>query len=108
MRLSFLRLASAVLLGAVLFLIPVCGTAQQLIIKGEFGLMSGSMPPPGFYAGAFGSLTWADEIRGPDGEKFSGPELDQQAFGPPCSGCRISRFSAATTASWPSCRSRIS
>lgn len=82
MGLSFMRALSVGLLGLVLLLVPVSGAAQQLIIKGEFGLMSGTMAPPGFYAGALGSLTWADEIRGPDGEKFSGPELDQQIFGP--------------------------
>ena len=56
--------------------------AQQLIIKGEYGLMSGTMAPPGFYVGAFGSGAFADELVGPDGNAIDGPNLDQWAFGP--------------------------
>jgi hypothetical protein len=40
--------------------------AQQLILKGEYGLMAGTQPPPGLYAGILGgnysatvSVPWA-------------------------------------------------
>ena len=43
------------------------GMAQQLILKGEFGLMAGTMAPPGLYAGAIGVINWSDTLKGPDG-----------------------------------------
>jgi hypothetical protein len=31
--------------------------AQQLIIKGEFGMKAGTMPDPGLYVGMFGNIS---------------------------------------------------
>jgi len=56
--------------------------AQQLIIKGMYGMMSGTQAPPGLYAGAFGAVSWADQIRGPNGNSLKGPNLTQELFGP--------------------------
>jgi hypothetical protein len=58
------------------------GRGQQLILKGEFGMKAGVMPPPGLYAGMFGWGNFADELVGPDKNSIEGPELDQYAFGP--------------------------
>jgi hypothetical protein len=57
-------------------------SAQQLIIKGMYGLMSGTQAPPGVYAGAFGAVSFADEIKGPNGNAVKGPDLTQEMFGP--------------------------
>jgi len=57
-------------------------SAQQLIIKGEFGNKGGVMPPPGLYAGMFGAFSWADELVGPNKNAVDGPNLNQYAFGP--------------------------
>ena len=56
--------------------------AQQLIIKGMYGMMSGTQAPPGVYAGMFGAVDWANEIKGPNGNAVKGPELTQELFGP--------------------------
>ena len=58
--------------------------AQQLIIKGMYGMMAGTQPPPGLYAGMFGNINWADEIKGPNGNSpvQHGPNLTQEIFGP--------------------------
>jgi hypothetical protein len=56
--------------------------AQQLIIKGMYGMMSGTQAPPGVYAGAFGAVSWADTIKGPNGNSAEGPNLTQELFGP--------------------------
>jgi len=57
-------------------------SAQQLIIKGEYGNKGGTLPAPGLYAGMLGSVTWADELVGPDKNAVSGPKLTQEIFGP--------------------------
>ena len=56
--------------------------AQQLIIKGEFGMKAGTMPPPGLYAGMFGNINWDDEIKTGGGDTLHGPRLTQELFGP--------------------------
>jgi hypothetical protein len=56
--------------------------AQQLIIKGMYGMMSGTQAPPGVYAGMFGAVSFADQIKGPNGNSVEGPELTQEMFGP--------------------------
>jgi len=56
--------------------------AQQLILKGEYGMMAGTTPPPGLYAGMFGSFDWADELKTPAGNTIHGPKLTQEVFGP--------------------------
>ncbi len=56
--------------------------AQQLIIKGMYGMMAGTQAPPGLYAGMFAGISWADEIRGPNGNAVKGPNLTQELFGP--------------------------
>lgn len=55
--------------------------AQQLIIKGEFGMKAGTMPDPGLYVGMFGNIAWADEIK-LDNSTIHGPKLTQEIFGP--------------------------
>ncbi len=62
--------------------LATAGSAQQLILKGEFGNKGGVMPPPGVYAGMFGSLTWDDQLVGPDKVVIDGPDVNQQIFGP--------------------------
>jgi hypothetical protein len=58
--------------------------AQQLIIKGMYGMMSGTQAPPGLYMGMFGAIDWSDEVRGPNGNTppVKGPTLTQELFGP--------------------------
>jgi hypothetical protein len=55
--------------------------AQQLILKGEFGMKAGTMPDPGLYVGMFGDISWADEIK-LDNATIHGPKLTQEVFGP--------------------------
>jgi len=56
--------------------------AQQIIIKGMYGMKEGTMAPPGLYAGMFGAFSWADDLKTPAGDTVHGPKLDQQIFGP--------------------------
>ncbi|HTO75026.1 MAG TPA: transporter [Thermoanaerobaculia bacterium] len=58
--------------------------AQQLILKGEYGLMAGTQAPPGLYAGLLGGISWADELRGPNGNKVPSGDasFNQYYFGP--------------------------
>ena len=69
---------------AAAWLLLVAGNAgaQQLIIKGEYGMMAGTMAPPGFYAGAFGSINWADDLKTASGDTIHGPKITQEVFGP--------------------------
>jgi len=67
---------------AGLFALTGSAGAQQLIIKGMYGMMAGTQAPPGLYAGAFGAVSWADQIRGPNGNSLNGPTLTQEIFGP--------------------------
>lgn len=63
-------------------LAPLAASGQQLIIKGMYGIMSGTMAPPGLYAGMFGTVGWADELKTASGDTFHGPKLTQEIFGP--------------------------
>ena len=74
-------LVTASLALALCAVAPQAG-AQQLIIKGMYGMMAGTQAPPGVYAGMFGAVSWADEIRGPNGNAVKGPTLTQELFGP--------------------------
>src|SRR5262245_33917258 len=56
--------------------------AQQLIIKGQYGMMAGTMPPPGFYAGMWGDIDWATELKTGTGDTIPGPKLTEEVFGP--------------------------
>ncbi|MBK9063633.1 MAG: transporter [Acidobacteria bacterium] len=57
--------------------------AQQLILKGEYGLMAGTQPPPGLYAGILGGYNRADELKGPRGETVpTQGSLNQYYIGP--------------------------
>ena len=56
--------------------------AQQLIIKGMYGMKAGTMPDPGLYAGMFGNIEWDDEIKNGNGDTLHGPKLTQEIFGP--------------------------
>ena len=47
--------------------------AQQLIVKGEYGMMAGVTPPPGFYGGMWGSIDWASELKTANGDSIDGP-----------------------------------
>ena len=78
------RTLAVLVFGFALGLAPGRAAAQQLIIKGEFGLKAGTQPPPGFYAGMFGAINWNDELRGPDGRSVpsEGGSLNQYLFGP--------------------------
>lgn len=68
-------------LAAIAFAAPRAA-AQQIIIKGMYGMKEGTMAPPGLYVGMFGALSWADELKTPAGDTLHGPKLDQQIFGP--------------------------
>ncbi len=70
------------ILAVIFFLAGTGAHAQQLIIKGEFGMKAGFMPPPGVYAGAIGAISWSDQLVGPEGNALDGPELTQYAFAP--------------------------
>jgi hypothetical protein len=76
------RFWSALVLALVLGFVSAASSAQQLIVKGEYGLMSGTMAPPGFYVGALGAFSWADELKTPEGDTLTGPKLSQEIFGP--------------------------
>jgi hypothetical protein len=65
-----------------LFVLAQAAGAQQLIIKGMYGMMAGTQPPPGLYVGAFGSVNWADELKTGGGDTIHGPKLTQEVFGP--------------------------
>jgi hypothetical protein len=81
---SFARYLPLLALGLSLGLAPGDAAAQQLIIKGEFGMKAGAQPPPGFYAGMFGAINWNDELKGPKGNGVpsEGGSLNQYLFGP--------------------------
>jgi hypothetical protein len=70
--------------GLTLVLGPQAARAQQLIIKGEFGLKAGTQAPPGFYAGMFGAINWNDELKDRNGQSVpsEGGSLNQYLFGP--------------------------
>jgi len=69
-------------LALVLLALGSVAGAQQLIIKGMYGMMSGTQAPPGLYVGMFGNINWQDEIKGPNGNAVKGPNLTQELFGP--------------------------
>jgi hypothetical protein len=56
--------------------------AQQIIMKGQYGMMAGTMAPPGIYVGAFAYYYTASDLKEPDGTSVSGPALNQWVFGP--------------------------
>jgi hypothetical protein len=76
-----LSLRTAALATIAVLAATVAG-GQQLIIKGEYGNKSGVLPPPGFYAGMIGAVSFADELVGPDKNVVDGPNLTQYVFGP--------------------------
>lgn len=76
------RILPIVLAAASAMLVAGSAGAQQVIIKGMYGMMEGTMAPPGLYAGMFGSINWADELKTPQGDTLHGPRLTQELFGP--------------------------
>ena len=76
------KLPSASAFVIALALMASRANAQQLILKGEYGMMAGTMAPPGVYAGMFGSLGWAHELKTGSGDSIRGPKLTQEVFGP--------------------------
>ncbi|HQR45516.1 MAG TPA: transporter [Thermoanaerobaculia bacterium] len=57
--------------------------AQQLIVKGEFGLKAGAQPPPGLYAGLMSGIEWNSEFRTDKGNTLpSAGHVDQYLVGP--------------------------
>jgi len=81
---SFARYLPVLTLGLALGLAPGNATAQQLLIKGEFGLKAGTQAPPGLYVGMFGAINWNDQLKGPDGRSVPSQDgsLNQYLFGP--------------------------
>lgn len=83
-------------------------TAQQIVIKGEYGLMAGVTPPAGIYVGAFGAYSTAHRFVDGNGKSASGPGSQEQwVFGPMVTW--VSRFrllggtySALAAAPWAS------
>ena len=65
-----------------LFALASAAGAQQLIIKGEFGMKAGTMPDPGLYVGMFGNINWAGRDQRLDNATIHGPKLTQEIFGP--------------------------
>src|SRR5437764_8227420 len=78
-RTSVRRIAFVALLSAVGV---ASGSAQQLIVKGEYGNKGGTLPEPGLYAGMLGAVSWSDKLVGPDKNSIDGPNLTQYVFGP--------------------------
>ena len=76
------KLLSGLFMAVACLLLTANAGAQQLIIKGMYGMMAGTQPPPGFYAGAFGSISWADELKTAGGDTIKGPKITQEVFGP--------------------------
>ena len=74
------RVLSILILGAALA--SARAEAQQLILKGEFGLKGGTLGPPGLYSGMIGDIAWADELKTEKGNTIEGPNLTQELFGP--------------------------
>jgi hypothetical protein len=72
----------SITLGIGIGLVAGAASGQQLIIKGMYGMMSGTMAPPGTYAGMFGAINWADTYRTPEGDSLKGPNVTQEIFGP--------------------------
>ncbi len=58
--------------------------AQQLILKGEFGLLGGTMAPPGLYTGVFTGEMWNDELKDQNGNSVpsQGGSFNQYIVGP--------------------------
>jgi hypothetical protein len=81
---NVLRVVVFLSLGLTMIVVARKGSAQQLIMKGEFGMKAGAQAPPGFYAGMFGAINWNDELKGPDGRSVpsEGGSLNQYLFGP--------------------------
>ena len=73
--------AASLLLGLLLASAAAPAAAQQLILKGEFGLKAGTTPPPGIYVGAFGANNLSDQFAGPNGDVVTGPEFNQWIVG---------------------------
>ena len=67
---------------AGLLLLTASAGAQQLIAKGEYGMKAGTQPPPGVYAGMFGSFFWTDTFKAPDGDSVKGSNAKEEVFGP--------------------------
>ena len=70
------------LLGLLVAIFGARAQAQQLIIKGEYGMMAGTTPPPGVYAGMWGAIDWGTELKTANGDTVHGPKLTQETFGP--------------------------
>ncbi len=79
---SFVHFLPVLSLGLALGLAPSEATAQQLIIKGEYGLKAGTQPPPGLYAGLFSGINWNDEFLTQKGNTLpSAGHVDQYIVG---------------------------
>ena len=78
------RFLIALALGVVLFVAAHDGNAQQLILKGEYGMKAGTQPPPGLYVGILGGINLSDELKGPNGNNVpsAGLNLTQNYFAP--------------------------
>jgi hypothetical protein len=51
-------------------------------MKGEYGMMAGTTPPPGLYAGMWSSIDWGTELKTANGDTIHGPKMTQALFGP--------------------------
>lgn len=76
------KLLSGFVLAAAAALVAGNASAQQLIIKGMYGMKAGTMPDPGLYVGMFGDIAWYDEIKTGSGDTIHGPKLTPELFGP--------------------------
>ena len=81
-RRCFTRVLPALGVGLALGLIARGASAQQLILKGEYGMMAGTSPPPGLYLGAYAGFNWADELKTGGGDTIEGPNVNEEVFGP--------------------------
>lgn len=61
------RIVRPLVAATLILLSPVGVHAQQIILKGEYGLLAGVTPPPGLYVGALGVFSWQDELKNADG-----------------------------------------
>ncbi len=78
------RILFVLVLGLALGLAADRASAQQLILKGEFGLKAGTMAPPGLYAGMMFAPSWANALKEPDGNSLpsNGGSFNQYPFAP--------------------------
>lgn len=77
------RIVAGLSLTFALLVLAQEAAAQQLILKGEYGMKAGDQPPPGLYAGVFSGMAWNDKFVTQRGNTLpSAGHVDQYLVGP--------------------------